>query len=186
MADKGGDHSLTFEELNALRYAAGYVPRALRKKLAKSAHPLKDQLILCLLDLTDDADDERDDSHCWFDAVNRGGLTSVNNMTYQVFLSMEHEILTHLHVTKQAPHNFKDISEQVKNSDDVQFYWSVVSADWEEDEAQALLELVTDLWITVRGFSYASAWIEKFKAENKKSVQKSKGLRKHLLTTPSD
>ena len=48
--------------------------------------------------------------------------------------------------------------------------------------AQTLLELVTDLWITIRGFSYASAWIEKFKAENKKSVQKSKGLRKHILT----
>ena len=32
--------ALTYEEINAIRYAAGYVPRALKKKLTKSAHPL--------------------------------------------------------------------------------------------------------------------------------------------------
>ena len=165
VADKGGDCPLAFEELNALTYAAGYIPRALRNKLNKSAHPLKDQLMLCLLDLTVDADD---DTHCWFDAINRGGLTSVNNMTYQVFLSMEYEIRTHL--TKQAPHCFKEIADKVKNNDDVQFYWSVVSADWEEDEAHALLELVTNLWITIRGFSFASSWIKLSKRSISKSL----------------
>ena len=63
--------------------------------------------------------------------------------------------------------------------------WSMVAADWEEEEAQALLELVVDLWITIRGFSFASAWIEAFKAEHKKSVQKSKGVRKQLCTATS-
>ena len=54
--------SLSYEEQNALRYAAGYIPRALTKKLHTSAHPLKDQLTLCLIDLTDDADDISSDS----------------------------------------------------------------------------------------------------------------------------
>ena len=54
--------SLSYEEQNALRYAAGYIPRALTKKLRTSAHPLKDQLILCLIDLTNDADDISSDS----------------------------------------------------------------------------------------------------------------------------
>ena len=31
-----------------IRYAAGYVPRALKQKLLKSTHPLKDDLQLCL------------------------------------------------------------------------------------------------------------------------------------------
>ena len=48
--------SIMTQELNALRYAAGYIPRALLKKLKKSAHPLKDELQLCLLDLLDDGD----------------------------------------------------------------------------------------------------------------------------------
>ena len=43
---------------------------------------------------------------------------------------------------------------------DVQFNWSMVAADWEEEEAQALLELVVDLWITIRGFSFTSTWIK--------------------------
>lgn len=53
--------ALTYEETNALRYAAGYVPRALRKKLSKSTHPLKDDLQLCLLDLLDDGDEDTDE-----------------------------------------------------------------------------------------------------------------------------
>ena len=48
--------SIMTQELNALRYAAGYIPIALLKKLKKSAHPLKDELQLCLLDLLDDGD----------------------------------------------------------------------------------------------------------------------------------
>ena len=44
-----GAHSetgLTYEEVNALRYSAGYVPRALRKKLERGSHPLKEELVL--------------------------------------------------------------------------------------------------------------------------------------------
>ena len=50
---------LTYEETNALRYAAGYVPRAL-KKLLKSTHPLKDDLQL--YDLLNDGDEDVNES----------------------------------------------------------------------------------------------------------------------------
>jgi len=50
--------TITYEETNALCYAAGYVPRALKKKLSKSTHPLKEDLQLCVLDLLDDGDEE--------------------------------------------------------------------------------------------------------------------------------
>jgi hypothetical protein len=36
------------------------------------------------------------------------------------------------------------------------------------------------MWITVRGFSYASAWVEKMKVAQQKTTQKSKGLRKTI------
>jgi len=49
--------TISYQEMNALRYAAGYVPRAHRKKLKKSANPLKRQLLLCLMDLLDDGDE---------------------------------------------------------------------------------------------------------------------------------
>jgi len=44
--------SLTYEEVNAIQYSAGYIPRALQKKLKNSGHKLKEELILCLLELT--------------------------------------------------------------------------------------------------------------------------------------
>ena len=173
--------TLTRDEVNALRYAAGYVPRALRQKLHKSAHPLKDELTLCLLDLLDDGDEEHDSSCDWIQLIDRGGLTHVNNVTYDAFLSMELELRKHLR--REQPPNFREVAEIIKNNDDVQFSWSLVAADWEEEEAQALLSLIIDLWITIRGFSFASSWIEKYKTEHKKSTQKSKAVRKQLCAS---
>ncbi len=39
---------LTKDELNALRYVAGFVPFKLKKKFTKSSHPYKDEFLLCL------------------------------------------------------------------------------------------------------------------------------------------
>jgi len=57
--------------------------------------------------------------------------------------------------------------EKISKNEDVLFYWSVVSTDWEQ-------------WVTVHGFLFTSAFVEKYKQVNK-SVQKSKGIRKNLL-----
>lgn len=54
--------SLNNEEKNALRYTAGYVTRALRRKLLRSAHPHKEELIHCLTEMNADDDDTEDDS----------------------------------------------------------------------------------------------------------------------------
>ena len=62
------------------------------------------------------------------------------------------------------------------------FYWSLLSAGWETEEEQALLSLVTDMWVTIRGFAFVSAWVERHKQLKKKSVQKSKGVRKNLIS----
>lgn len=43
--------TLTYQENNALRYAAEYIPRALEKQLRKSAHSLKEKLIARLEEL---------------------------------------------------------------------------------------------------------------------------------------
>ena len=68
--------ALTYEESNALRYAAGYVPRALRKRLEKGSHPLKEEIILCLAEMCGDEGngEETDFSADWTKEVSRGGL----------------------------------------------------------------------------------------------------------------
>ena len=82
--------------INAIRYAAGYVPRALKKKLTKSAHTLKEDLQLCFLDLLDDGDEESNESQDWIASINCGGLTRINHNTFELFLAMEHEPRKHL------------------------------------------------------------------------------------------
>ena len=82
-------------ELNALQYAAGYVLRNLQK-LRKSANPLRRQLLVCLWDLLDEAEGGTADD--WLKIIDRGGLTRVNEMTFQVFVVIERKLRAHLKV----------------------------------------------------------------------------------------
>lgn len=125
------------------------------------------------------------DSEDWTDAIDRGGLKHVSDTLFMFFYSMEKEL--RCHVRAKCASEIEGIKEKVIKkiieNDDVTFYWSVVAANWEEEEAGVLLEMVIQHWVTIRGFSYASAFVEKYKQKNKKTVQKSKGLRKNLINS---
>jgi len=45
---------LDYQEMNAIRYAAGYTLMAVKKKMQRSAHPLKKEITLCLADMEED------------------------------------------------------------------------------------------------------------------------------------
>ena len=75
--------SLSYEERNALYYAAGFIPRAL-SKIQWSNHPRKQDIQLCLAELTDD-DVVTDECQDWVNQLDRGGLNHVgSNMYYYV------------------------------------------------------------------------------------------------------
>ena len=171
--------ALTYDEINALRYAAGYVPRVLKKKLLKLAHPLKEDLQLCLLDLLDDGDEESQD---WVELINCGGLSRVNNNTFEVFVAVEYALRRHLNVD-QAPNLTDHVNSAIIENEDVQFLWSILSSDWDEKTGSVLLEMVVSQWVKIRAFSVASAWVERYKF-TQKTTQKSKGVRKQLLPKP--
>ena len=164
--------TLSYEELNGLQYAPGYVPRAIRKKVTKSGHPLREDLLVCLSQLKETDDVGADDSQDWINAIDRGGLIHINNDTYELLLAMEKELRNHLKSAEHQPGCRCAI------------FWYLISSDWEESSAKALLEMIINEWVTLRGFSYASAWVEKFKVEHKKTTQKSKGIRKQLIPRP--
>lgn len=48
-----------------------------------------------------------------------------------------------------------------------------------------LLDMITAEWLKIRGFSFAGAWMEKYKREKKLTTQKSKGIRKQLAASKS-
>lgn len=67
----------------------------------------------------------------------------------------------------------------------VQSSWSTIAVDWEEGTATLLLNMIVDTWVKIRGHSTARVWLESYKLQQKKSVQKSKGIRKQLISSTS-
>ncbi len=172
--------SLSYQEENSLRYAAGYIPRNLIKKIKRSSLDNKEVLQLCLLDLIEEVGMGEDESQEWIQAVNRGGLNDVTQAMFEFMRAMELVVKGFLK-REDKPRDMKsELISAIKASEAVQSKWEEVSAEWEPEESRVLFAQITDLWVTMRGFSYASAWMEQWKELTKKSVQKSQPLRKKL------
>lgn len=125
--------TLCYEEQNALRYAAGYIPRALKDKISRSHDPNK-ELLLCSTELAEDDDESPHESKDWEKTVDRGGLFHVNHNV----LSMEIQILKQVHRIEcgkiSADFSLREsVVPLITADDDVQFYWSLISAGWEPD-----------------------------------------------------
>ena len=83
----------------------------------------------------------------WIALVDRGGLFHVNDGAFN-------EIETrHTHLTNTAI-SLDAIFEVLEDSEDIQFYWAMVSVDIRaSDDADELLQAVIKLWVTMRGYS---------------------------------
>ena len=121
----------------------------------------------------------------WTDLVDRGGLIHVSDTVFMLFLSMEMEIRSVLNTKKASETTgIKDEAiQKMYENKDVSFYWCTIAANWVDEEADALLRMMIEQWVTIRGFSYVSSFMEQYKKEHMKSVQKSKGLRKKINST---
>ena len=172
---------LDYKEKNALRYVGGYVTRALYQKLQKSKHLMKKELCACLTEMNDvDPDEMHDESDDWMNTIDRGSLKHITNMVYMLFVSVELVLRKHLQGDQPS---LTTVKEKAIEDEDVQFYWSVISSNWEEESATVLLEMIIDMWIKIRGHSTARAWLEQYKLNQKTSIQKSKGIRKQLISS---
>ena len=91
----------------------------------------------------------------------------MNNITYELFLTMEKalRIIVHASSTPCIP---ADCIKSIMRDDDVRFIWCMI---WSEESADALLEMVISQWAKIKWFSYASAWI---KLNNEKPFRKLK------------
>eukprot|EP00731_Ephydatia_muelleri_P029902 Em0021g425a len=149
----GTTEQLTYEELNTLRYTAGYVPRALQKKLSKISHPRQKDLLLYLNERISDGSEPVADSSDWITIMNREGLVMVNNMAFELFYALEIEFRRLI-----QPKGISDNAVQLlSNDEDVLFLWSSISSSWDSDCNSELLERIVKLWVTLRGFSLCGA-----------------------------
>lgn len=126
----------------------------------------------------------------WITKVNRGGLFPLNDISYQLFIAIEKEIQLVLpqYLSSIRPSDCKSkenfqlkVLDQVCNSNEVQWYWTLLSTCIEaEEDAIELLREIAKLCITIRGFSLAASWLEVYKLEAHETTKKSRGLRKEL------
>ena len=76
------------DEGNALRYTAGYIRQHLRKQLKRGNHAMKEELVLCLMELIKDKDSDKCDSAEEWTVQGR----IVKNTTYLLFVVIEEEV----------------------------------------------------------------------------------------------
>ena len=151
---------LNDNEKNALRYTAGYICRHLRKQLECSSHEMKEELVLCLMEMTTKKDPTAlNTDEEWTVRVDRGGLWYVKNTTYLLFVAIEEEVRRCLKQLLTGSGLKSAIIKRTVESDDVTFYWLICQADFDvgDDETyKLLLNKIVELFVTMRGFFYAS------------------------------
>ena len=155
---------LTFEEASGLRYAAGYVCRALKKKFATDS-----EFVECINELVKDVSDECPDSTSkWTQLASRGGLVHINDSTYKVFHAMELVVWQRFQkgsVTTFIPVTKNEVVGAIVADEGIAFYWCLVAVNMETRTANRLLHAIVELWVTIRGFSFCSGWMKLYKQE---------------------
>jgi len=73
---------------------------------------------------------------------------------------------------------YKSYCRMAVHDDDVLFHWCM--AGFDHDDNETCLQFIVNIWIIIRGFSFASSMMEIYKQENKKGTGKSKSLRTRL------
>ena len=136
------------------------------------------------MELVKDQDTEQHgiDEH-WTHLIDRGGLWHIKETTYQLFSAIEDAIRNILKLLVHPSALSKLEVMQRVTSDDVLFYWLIVSADFEIDDHEVhtiLLEKIVELYVTVRGFSLASGWFEQYKQRIKQSTEQIESLCREL------
>ena len=58
------------------------------------------------------------------------------------------------------------------------YFWCLAAVEIDDKLATTLLHSMIVLFVTMRGFSFSSAWMELYKQASEKGLQRSKGLRK--------
>ena len=181
---------LTMMESNAVRYMSGFVAVSLLKKYRRPTKhgelKVKWALFVRVLskmkavDQPGEPESALDYTRLWSDLIGRGGLYHINDEVYQLMESIE--LLTRRHLNVESVQVLtpgtnicKLIMEDVIRSGPILSRWETIAHNIPtkyEPYSIDLLQVITDLWITVRGHSFAKDWTMKFVSKYKKGTRK--------------
>ena len=122
--------------------------------------------ILCLIELGGDELFEERGTETWTNMVDRGGLWHISDQTYSIFLIMEEVIRQHLTlsgISAQTENSRKSILDTILNNEDLMFDWDIIAAEMKEEVSTAVLNKLIELYVTVRGFAFATSCLELYK-----------------------
>ncbi len=180
---------LLADEECALRYASGFIGMKLLKQLEKAKGPKVAQFRECLSNMSKNGNDSSFYTYTkeWICAINRGGLFVVRDGTFELFKAIEvktKEVLPqHLARSVQAGSR-NELVQSIVIDEMVQTKWRSEGASIVDEEGgNELLCKIVSMWVTMRGFSITSKWMEDYKRAKNKTVKKSKNLRKELNKT---
>ena len=166
------DIQFTYEEENAIRYMGGYVVRKLKEKKHDVEFLVNSRNKACLEAQSSD----------WINAVDRGGLVHITDPCFQLFLAIETVTRQKMKATSAVMNDtfLKFLNNVIACDSDVLFNWTLITGD--ESSNEDILHAIINLWVTVRGFSFAKSIVEQYRIATKKRTAKTKGLRTKLFT----
>lgn len=173
------------EEENAVRYASGYIAMKVMREIMKTDSKKAVQFIECLSHMAINGDESNYYVYTmeWLKTIDRGGLFQVSEPTFLFFRAVElatQAALPH-HLQPSSGSSKGSLHDKIISDEDVQFYWTMVSVDLEDEESSSeLLQKIVALWVKIRGFSMTSAWMEEYKRALQETTKAKKGLRKQL------
>lgn len=174
---------MSSEEEMAVRYAGGYIAMKLRKHFLKQTSTKAGNFVECLTHMAVDGEESSflEYTKLWTTTVNRGGLFEID-ATFLFFKAVEVRTQNILpHHLQHATQTRQKLVESIMEEEDVQTFWSMLSLDIRDDsQSQELLQEIVEMWVTMRGFSMTSFWMEQYKRVSHETTQKKTSLRKSL------
>lgn len=176
--------TLSNEEENAIRYACGNVCMKVLKSLRSSRKANAIQFAECLSNMACEGDKSSYYKYTlhWTGIVNRGGLFVVGEYPFLLFKAAEVQtklfLPAYLGKSLQSA-DIKQLVDKIFAEKDVQYYWSMVAVDIEnEEDSQELFQMLVERWVTLLGHAITSAWLEEYRRvqnTTKRSLRSSLG-----------
>jgi len=108
-------------------------------------------------------------------------LFFIKDEVYVFFFKPEKKLRQYLPELLTEKYCKQTIIDEIVEEDKGQFQWCLISTVVEDSTAsQELLVMVVELWLTIRGFSHAAAYLEFYKQQSKVTTKKAVGLRRGL------
>ena len=105
--------------------------------------------------------------------MNRGELFLISDSVYELFQSMEtvlHQYLPRL----STNHGINtEVIDFILKDNEFQLNWTNLATDLNEEDSFDLSKSIVHLWVTIRGFLYASTIVEQYKKAQHSSQKKS-------------